>query len=85
MLLKLTRNHKKLIYIPTVLCQYRIHEESFSQDGLKMALEMKKVIAPYKNEKVYVDAEFKINRLILKYYYKKKASLFIILLNTILF
>ncbi|MGA9698056.1 MAG: glycosyltransferase [Acinetobacter sp.] len=73
MLLKLTKNQKKLIYIPTVLCQYRIHEESFSQDGLKMALEMKKVIAPYKNEKVYLDAEFKINRLILKYYYKKKS------------
>ena len=73
MLLKLSKNQKKLVYIPTVLCQYRIHDESFSQDGLKMALEMKKVIAPYKNEKVYIDAEFKINRLILKYYYKKKG------------
>lgn len=75
MLLKLTKDQKKLVYIPTVLCQYRIHDESFSQDGLKMALEMKKVIAPYKNEKIYIDAEFKINRLILKYYYKKKGFL----------
>ncbi|MNV89788.1 hypothetical protein D3C71_1841120 [compost metagenome] len=73
MLLKLSKNQKKLVYIPTVLCQYRIHHESFSQDGLKMALEMKKVIAPYKNEKVYIDAEHKINRLILKNYYKEKG------------
>ena len=73
MLLKLTKDQKKLVYIPTVLCQYRIHDESFSQNGLQMALEMKKVIAPYKNEKVYIDAEHKINRLILKYYYKKKG------------
>ena len=50
-----------------VLCQYRVHDESFSQDGLKMALEMKKVIVPYKNEKIYIDAQHKINCLILKY------------------
>ncbi len=73
MLLKLSKNQKKLIYIPMVLCQYRVHDESFSQDGLKMALEMKKVIVPYKNEKIYIDAQHKINCLILKYYYKKKG------------
>jgi len=75
MLLRLTQQGKILRYIPEIVCQYRIHDESFSQNGLKMAIEMKKVIQPYRNEKRFLDAEFKINRSILKYHYKKKGAL----------
>ncbi|OTG71922.1 glycosyl transferase family 2 [Acinetobacter sp. ANC 4169] len=74
MLLKLTQQQKILKYIPEVVCQYRIHDESFSQNGLKMAEEMMKVIQPYRQEKSFLDAEFKINRSILKYHYKKKGA-----------
>lgn len=74
MLLKLTKQQKILKYIPEVVCQYRIHDESFSQNGLKMAVEMMKVIQPYRQEKSFLDAEFKINRSILKYHYKKKGA-----------
>lgn len=73
MLLKLTKNHKILKYISETVCQYRIHDESFSQNGLKMAVEMMKVIQPYRDEKKFLDAEFKINRSILKYYYKPQG------------
>lgn len=74
MLLKLTQQQKILKYIPEVVCQYRIHDESFSQNGLKMAEEMMKVIQPYRQEKSFLDAELKINRSILKYHYKKKGA-----------
>ena len=74
MLLKLTQNGKILRYIPETVCQYRIHDESFSQNGLKMAVEMMKVIQPYRAEKSFLDAEFKINRSILKYYYKPQGA-----------
>jgi glycosyltransferase involved in cell wall biosynthesis len=73
MLLKLSKQQKILKYIPEVVCQYRIHDESFSQNGLKMAVEMMKVIQPYHAEKSFLDAEFKINRSILKYYYKPQG------------
>lgn len=53
MLLKLTQQQKILKYIPEVVCQYRIHDESFSQNGLKMAEEMMKVIQPYRQEKFF--------------------------------
>lgn len=74
MLLKLTQQQKILKYIPEVVCQYRIHDESFSQNGLQMAEEMMKVIQPYRQEKSFLDAELKINRSILKYHYKKKGA-----------
>lgn len=74
MLLKLSKQQKILKYIPEVVCQYRIHDESFSQNGLKMAVEMMKVIQPYHAEKSFLDAEFKINRSILKYYYKPRGA-----------
>lgn len=73
MLLKLTKQGKVLKYIPQVVCRYRIHDESFSQNGLQMAVEMMKVIQPYRKEKRFLDIEFKINRLILKYNYKPKG------------
>ncbi|OTG62377.1 glycosyl transferase family 2 [Acinetobacter sp. ANC 3903] len=76
MLLKLTQQQKILKYIPEVVCQYRIHDESFSQNGLQMAEEMMKVIQPYRQEKSFLDAELKINRSILKYHYKKKGAFF---------
>ena len=75
MLLKLSKQQKILKYIPEVVCQYRIHDESFSQNGLKMAVEMMKVIQPYRQEKSFLDAEFKVNRSILKYYYKPQGAL----------
>lgn len=73
MLLKLSSLNKKIKYLPNILCQYRIHEGSFSNNKLLMATEMKKIIQPYRDRKVFIDAEFKIDKSILKHSRKDKT------------
>ena len=71
--------------MPKILCQYRVHVESFSNDKLLMAIEMLKIIQPYRTEKIYLKAEFRIKKEILKYRYKNEsASVYFFLKNLLL-
>ena len=75
MLLKLLKSNNKLIYIPEKVAKYRLHDDNFSKNNLKMAIEMKKVLEIYKNEQIYSFVIYRLDRIILRERLKKSNPL----------
>ncbi len=75
MILKLLKNNNRLVYIPQKLAKYRLHDENFSKNSLKMAIEMKKVLDVYKGERVYLFLIYRLNRIILREQFKQSNPL----------
>lgn len=71
LILRLLKNNQRLIYIPEKLAKYRLHDENFSKNKLKMAIEMQKVLEKFKNENLYPYVNYRLNRTILREKFKK--------------
>lgn len=84
LILRLIKNNKKLKYIPEKVAKYRIHEENFSKNSLKMSIEMLKVLQKFSDEKLYSYVQYRLNRIVLretlkqnsliKYYFMKARN-----------
>ena len=66
LILRLIKNNKKLKYIPEKVAKYRIHEENFSKNSLKMSIEMLKVLQKFSDEKLYSYVQYRLNRIVLR-------------------
>ncbi|HHW52727.1 MULTISPECIES: glycosyltransferase family 2 protein [Acinetobacter] len=72
LLLRLLQKKYKIAYIPEKLAKYRVHNTNFSNNSLRMAIEMQKVLEKFKHEPYYSYVNYRLNRTILRERFKKR-------------